>query len=205
MVRLSKREQVIVIGFLVLILAVSGIYMYGRPGLSSEVPLPKANQPESSNPGETAKQDVPAKPAGEVKVDVKGAVHSPGVYSLPAGARIGDAIQVAGGPTDEADLTSVNLAQKIADGAMVAVPTKNERSSQAGSNKTTYTSEGKININTATVEQLDALDGIGSTRAKAIVQYRDQNGPFQSVDDLLKVKGFGPKLLETIKDRLVVF
>ncbi|WP_018132364.1 helix-hairpin-helix domain-containing protein [Effusibacillus pohliae] len=203
MLRLTKREQVIVVALLLLILLVSGVYMYGRPGMASQVPLPKAAEQPQPAASAGSKQDAAQpKPAGEVMVDVKGAVHSPGVYTLPAGARVVDAIQAAGGATEQADLQSVNLAQKLADGAPVLIPAKGEQASAA---KPSVVAEGKLNLNTATIEQLDALDGIGSTRAKAIVEYREKNGPFQSVDDLLKVKGFGPKLLDAIKDRLTVY
>ncbi|MFC4766303.1 helix-hairpin-helix domain-containing protein [Effusibacillus consociatus] len=206
MLRLTRREQVLVVGFLVVILLVSGVYMYGRPSLASQIPLPKAEEQGQVNGAASGKQETTGlKPAGEVKVDVKGAVHSPGVYSLPSGSRIADAIQVAGGANEKADLEALNLAQKLVDGGLVVVPVKGDSQSGANTVKTALSPEGKLNINTATVQQLDAVNGIGSTRAQAIVQYREQNGPFQSVDDLLKVKGFGPKLLAAIKDQLVVY
>ncbi|GAX89213.1 ComEA family DNA-binding protein [Effusibacillus lacus] len=205
MFRLTRREQAIIVGFLVLILGVSGIYMYERPSIATEVPLPKF-EGQTQTPGTAqTKQDSPqsqSKPASEIKVDVKGAVQNPGVYSLSAGSRIVDAIQVAGGVTDEADLQSINLAQKLVDGGMVAVPAKGDSSSAA---QAVPAKSDKVNINTATVEQLDTVNGIGSTRAQAIVQYREKNGPYQSVEDLLKIKGFGPKLLETLKDQLVAY
>jgi competence protein ComEA len=206
MLRLTRREQVVLIGFLVLIMIASGIYMYGRPSMATELPLPKL----ADSTGQTAA----SKPIPEVTVDVKGAVHAPGVFTLPGSSRVVEAIQAAGGATEQADLESLNLAQKLLDGSSIVVPLKgqaggtaNGSSSASGSAGGAYSSaqSGKININQATAEQLDGLEGIGSTRAKAIVQYREQNGPFQSVDDLLQVKGIGPKLLEAIRDRITVY
>lgn len=208
MFRLTRREQVLLVGFLVLILAVSGIYMYERPSMATQIPLPNK---EETTKQSTANIDVPpAKASGEVKVDVKGAVHSPGVYSLPGGSRVADAIQAAGGASEQSDLEALNLAQKLQDGGYVLVPEKGnqQKANSSGSANTpagSLAQNGKLNINTATEEQLDALQGIGLTRAKAIVQHREQYGPFQTVEDLLKIKGFGPKLLETIKDRLTAY
>lgn len=203
MFRLTRREQIIVISFLVLILVASGVYMYGRPGPVSQVPLPRADvQGQTDGTANGRQETVPAKQAAEIKVDVKGAVRTPGVYTLPAGSRVIDAIREAGGNTEQADLQSLNLAQKLPDGGLVNVPVQGE---PAGAAKGFAPPDGKLNLNTATVEQLDALEGIGSTRAKAIVEYREKQGPFQSVDDLQKVKGFGPKLVETIRDKLAVY
>lgn len=225
MLRLTRREQVVLIGFLVLILIASGIYMYGRPSMATELPLPRltdsAGHQSGQHPEQTSGQDgmggkpqtAAPKPIPEVTVDVKGAVHAPGVFTLPGSSRVVDALQAAGGATEQADLESLNLAQKLQDGSSIVVPLKgqaggtaNGSSSGSGSAGGAYSAaqSGKININQATAEQLDGLEGIGSTRAKAIVQYREQNGPFQSVDDLLQVKGIGPKVLEAIRDRLTV-
>jgi competence protein ComEA len=208
MFRLTRREQAIVTGFLVLILIVSGIYMYGRPSLANDVPLPKLEEPASNPTGiQPTKPESSVTKLADIKVDVKGAVHVPGVYSLPAGSRVADALQAAGGTSQQANLDSLNLAQKLSDGAFIQVPNKEGQSSAAQpAGAAGVVSNGganhKINVNTATAEQLDSLEGIGSTRAKAIVQHREQFGPFQKPEDLLKIKGLGPKLLETIKDRL---
>lgn len=210
MFRLTRREQVIVTAFLVLILIVSGIYMYGRPSLANNVPLPKLEESASATTGvQSFKTESSVTKQPEIKVDVKGAVHVPGVYSLPAGSRVTDALQAAGGTSEQANLDALNLAQKLSDGAFIQVPIRDERSSAAQTAQpgaagavSSGGTANKINVNTATAEQLDSLEGIGSTRAKAIVQYREQFGPFQKADDLLKIKGVGPKLLETIKDRL---
>lgn len=217
MLRLTRREQVVLIGFLVLILIASGIYMYGRPSMATELPLPRLTDSAGHQSGQDIMggkpQTAAPKPLPEVTVDVKGAVHAPGVFTLPGSSRVVDALQAAGGATEQADLVSLNLAQKLQDGSSIVVPLKgqaggtaNGSSSGSGSAGGAYSAaqSGKININQATAEQLDGLEGIGSTRAKAIVQYREQNGPFQSVDDLLQVKGIGPKLLEAIRDRLTV-
>ncbi|BCJ88581.1 ComEA family DNA-binding protein [Effusibacillus dendaii] len=218
MYRLSRREQAILIGFLLVVLVASGIYMYGRPGLSANIPLPKtdaqyreaSSQTQNISPAGTgsagSQSEVPTKSAvpnsvTEMKVDVKGAVHLPGVYTLPVGSRVADALQAAGGANDQADLQTVNLAQKLVDGGMLVIPVKGEK--EAGAS-TASSVQRKVNINTATAAELDAVNGIGSTRANDIVAFRERQGPFQSVDDLLKVKGFGPKLLESLREQITV-
>ncbi|ASA95403.1 MULTISPECIES: helix-hairpin-helix domain-containing protein [Anoxybacillus] len=138
-----------------------------------------------------------------VIVDVKGAVKRAGVYEVAPESRIHDVIQLAGGLTDEADETKVNLAMKVHDEMVIYVPKKGEdiiveTTSQTGS------SSGKININTATIEQLQTLQGIGPAKAAAIIAYREEHGSFQKVEDLLNVSGIGSKSLEKIKEQIVV-
>lgn len=138
-----------------------------------------------------------------ITVDVKGAVKSPGIYDLPVGSRVHDAVQKAGGLTEEADSKSLNLAQKVSDEALVYVPTKGEEaaSQQAASGTTPSTSkEKKVNLNKASLEELKQVKGLGGKRAQDIIDHREANGKFKSVDELKKVSGIGAKTIEKLKD-----
>lgn len=149
----------------------------------------------------------------KVTVDVKGAVANPGVYTLKASARVTDAIKAAGGMTEDADAKSVNLAASLSDEEVVYVATKDENLSVLGQSGTgqvsdkggqTSAKDGKINLNTATSEELQTISGIGAKRAEDIIAYRESHGGFQSVDDLKNVSGIGDKTLDKIRESLYV-
>ena len=142
-----------------------------------------------------------------ITVDVKGAVKSPGIYDLPIGSRVNDAVQKAGGLTEQADSKSLNLAQKVSDEALVYVPTKGEElaSQQAGSGAPSSTSKDKkVNLNKASLEELKQVKGLGGKRAQDIIDHREANGKFKSVDELKKVSGIGAKTIEKLKDYVTV-
>ena len=141
-----------------------------------------------------------------ITVDVKGAVKAPGIYDLPVGSRVNDAVQKAGGLTEQADSKSLNLAQKVSDEALVYVPTKGEEASQqSGSGATSSTSkEKKVNLNKASLEELKQVKGLGGKRAQDIIDHRETNGKFKSVDELKKVSGIGAKTIEKLKDYVTV-
>ena len=142
-----------------------------------------------------------------ITVDVKGAVKAPGIYDLPVGSRVNDAVQKAGGLTEQADSKSLNLAQKVSDEALVYVPTKGEESAsqQAGSGAPSSTSkEKKVNLNKASLEELKQVKGLGGKRAQDIIDHRETNGKFKSVDELKKVSGIGAKTIEKLKDYVTV-
>ena len=142
-----------------------------------------------------------------ITVDVKGAVKSPGIYDLPVGSRVNDAVQKAGGLTEQADSKSLNLAQKVSDEALVYVPTKGEEaaSQQAGSGVPSSTSKDKkVNLNKASLEELKQVKGLGGKRAQDIIDHRESNGKFKSVDELKKVSGIGAKTIEKLKDYVTV-
>ncbi|VTY21622.1 helix-hairpin-helix domain-containing protein [uncultured Streptococcus sp.] len=142
-----------------------------------------------------------------ITVDVKGAVKAPGIYDLPVGSRVNDAVQKAGGLTEQADSKSLNLAQKVSDEALVYVPTKGEEaaSQQTGSGMASSTSkEKKVNLNKASLEELKQVKGLGGKRAQDIIDHRETNGKFKSVDELKKVSGIGAKTIEKLKDYVTV-
>ena len=136
-----------------------------------------------------------------VVVDVAGAVVRPGVYELPAGARVHAAVEAAGGAAPDADLAAVNLAAPLLDGAQVYVPAVGAppRAGAPPGPSPPTTAPGPVDINRATAEQLDALPGIGPSTAQAIVTHREEHGPFASVDALEDVRGIGPAKLDAIR------
>jgi competence protein ComEA len=136
---------------------------------------------------------------GDVVVDVAGAVRRPGVYRLPAGARVVDAIARAGGSEGDAMLEGINRAARLADGQQVVVP---ERGPGGAPAAMPGGGEGPISLGSATVEQLEEIDGIGPVTAGEIVEYRDQHGGLASVDQLDQVSGIGPATMESLRERL---
>ncbi len=137
--------------------------------------------------------------ASDLVVDVAGAVERPGVYRLPAGSRVEDAVERAGGATARAELEAVNRAARLADGQQVVVP---ERGPAGVAVAAAGEEEGPISLGTATVEQLDTIDGIGPVTAQDIVEFRDRHGGLAAVDQLDQVSGIGPATMESLRARL---
>ena len=133
---------------------------------------------------------------GLIVIDVVGAVHRPGLYRVPHGARVADAVDRAGGVTRRAALDLLNLAAPVADGEQVVVPRRG-----AGATPTSggSTPAGPVHLNTATLEQLDALPGVGPVTAQKILDYRQQHGAFSSLEELDAVPGIGPARLDQLK------
>ncbi|WP_245745182.1 helix-hairpin-helix domain-containing protein [Lentibacillus persicus] len=136
-----------------------------------------------------------------VMVDVKGEVTSPGVYEIASDSRVNDVIQMAGGFTNEADKTMVNLAQKVQDEMVILIP---ETGSEASGSITQSNGDGKVRINYAEQSEIETLNGIGPSKAEAIIQYREENGLFKSEEDLLNVPGVGEKTLESLQEDIQV-
>jgi competence protein ComEA len=140
-------------------------------------------------------------------VHVAGAVRHPGVFRLADGARVEDAVRRAGGPRRGADVNAINLAAKVADGQQVIVPRRAAgvapaAAGSAGASTATSQPPAPVNLNTATAEQLDTLDGVGPATAAKILAWRTQHGGFRSVDDLGQVPGIGPKRLAALRPRV---
>lgn len=136
----------------------------------------------------------------DLVVDVAGAVRRPGVYRLPAGARVVDAVERAGGPAGGALLEGINRAARLVDGQQVVVPSRTATAAAAAVGESAQA--GPIGLGSATVEQLDTIDGIGPVTARKIVEYRDQHGGLASVDQLDEVSGIGPATMESLRARL---
>ncbi|KRN88922.1 helix-hairpin-helix domain-containing protein [Ligilactobacillus ceti] len=145
-------------------------------------------------------------------VDIKGAIKKPGVYAVVKGSRITKLLKQAGGASEEADLSQVNLAQKLNDEDVIYIPYKGEnihdfkqQSAQATTQKSQNTSSaGKVNLNTADKNELMSLNGIGAKKADQIIAYRTKNGSFQNVTDLKNVSGIGDKIYASLAEQITV-
>lgn len=159
-----------------------------------------SGSPAAATPG--AREAAPA----DLLVHVSGAVRAPGIVTLSPGARVVDAVAAAGGLTDEGDAAGVNLARPVADGEQLIVPRHGETVPQAGTSATTAGGGpgGTVNLNTASLTELQTLPRIGPAIAQRIVDWRSANGRFRSVSDLLQVAGVGQKLFDGVKDKVTV-
>jgi competence protein ComEA len=161
-----------------------------------------------------ATEEIPLAPEGlavtevvaQVTVDVAGAVKVPGVYTLPANSRVMDAIKAAGDKLKGADLSDINLARVIKDGEQIYIypPNKSGGAMRVSPQRAKAKATGPIALNRASAKELESLDGIGPVLAARIIAYRNQNGPFLSVDDLMKVSGIGTVKFAQFKEKLRV-
>jgi competence protein ComEA len=177
------RRQILVGAIVVIALVFVGAKLLERPKAAASPPIPTAARSERI--------------AAQMYVDVVGAVRRPGLYRLARGARVADALARAGGPTRKAQLELVNLAAPVADGEQVVVPRRGTGIAVDGG--AVGPTSGPVHLNTATLEQLDALPGIGPVTAQKILDYRQQHGAFSSVDELDAVPGIGPARLDQLK------
>jgi competence protein ComEA len=191
-----SRSQVIVYGAVAVALLLVGARAIRAEGTDSS--LAAAGNFPSSSSGPDAGLSIRSG-GGDLVVDVAGAVREPGVYRLPEGARVVDAVERAGGAAPGALLEGINRAARLTDGQQVVVP---ERGSSTVGSAGVETEGGPIGLGTATVEELDTIDGIGPVTAQKIVEYRDQKGGLSSVEQLDEVSGIGPATMESLRARL---
>jgi competence protein ComEA len=198
---LSRGELAGLIAVVVVTLAGAGLW-YTR-SLPKPVQIASSAGPVVAG---AAAGSSPASPSGTpIIVDVTGWVHDPGVYEFVTGDRVIDALERAGGAKSGADLSVINLAAPLADGTQVVVSKEGAGGAVGATGSTGGGAEGSIiNINTASATEFETLSGIGEVLAAAIVDYRTENGPFTSVDELEDVSGIGPSTLEEIRDRVTV-
>ncbi len=192
-----SRSQVIVYGAVAVALLLVGARAIRAEGSSGPTGSSSYSSTSSSGPEGVSVQSG----HGDVVVDVAGAVRDPGVYRLPAGARVVDAIARAGGAGPGAALEAINRAARLADGQQVVVPEAGPGGS-ASAPAAAGAEEGPISLGSATVAQLDTIDGIGPVTAQKIVEYRDQHGGLASVDQLDQMSGIGPATMESLRARL---
>jgi competence protein ComEA len=190
---LVKKYVDILIGILVGLLAAGALFLTVRSPAGNPVEL------------------LPTPTIEPIVVYVTGAVQHPGVYKLPRDSRMVKAVEAAGGFLEGADLNQVNLAESIKDGQQIVIPglaTLPTPQLTIGENGLLVTptpfAGAKVNINTASAADLDKLPGIGETTAQKIVDYREQNGPFQRIEDLLKIPGIGPTTFDGFKAMITV-
>jgi competence protein ComEA len=192
---LSRGELAGLIVVLVAVLGGAGLW-YAR-----SLPKPVTI---AEGPGAAQQASTSPSPAVMLIVDVAGAVHQPGVYEFAQGDRVIDAIERAGGPVLKADLSLLNLAAPLTDGTQILVPKAGPPGQVVPGGTVPGSASGLININTASETELETLSGIGEVLAATIVEYRTQNGPFASVEDLMDVSGIGPATLDEIRDHVTV-
>ncbi|MBP6885351.1 MAG: helix-hairpin-helix domain-containing protein [Bacilli bacterium] len=175
-----NKKKIIIIVSVVAFLVITGIVI----GL--------IDKPKVENPIDDQREII----IENIVVEIKGEVYNPGLYILEQGSRINDLIELSGGFTKDANGMDLNLARVLSDGEVIIVSKKGESG--------TIIESKIININYATVEQLMELSGIGETKAKAIVTYREQNGRFKKIEDIMNVSGISNALFERIKEQITV-
>ena len=212
-----ERGQAMVVTLVVLLgLAAAALVLgLGRPGAVPVEPSPAASVVASGTPATglggsapgRSSADEQAASGGDLLVHVAGKVRNPGVVRLPAGSRVLDAVEAAGGAEAGVDLTGLNLARFLGDGEQVLVGISAPADGAAtggGGQPAGASTGGLVNLNTATLDQLDTLPGIGPTLAERILQWRQQHGRFSSVDELQEVSGIGPMKFEQLADLATV-
>lgn len=201
--RVARRAAIV--GALATVAVVAFLALQGGRGAPPELQLPRAGS--AADPGRTETTGTSAAPQ-VAYAHAAGAVARPGVYKVPPGARVSDLLDAAGGPVADADVDQLNLAAPVADGERVYVPKRGETpqpvAGAASAAAAGGTPTGPINLNTATLEQLDSLPGVGPATAQAILDYRSQHGRFKSVEELLDVRGIGEAKLADLRPRVRV-
>jgi competence protein ComEA len=191
-----ERYRGLLVGILVLAIAGGGATLWLRRPQPAPIEIVTAVPSDTPVPRSSPT-------AAPLRVYVSGAVHHPDVYLLPPQSIVKDALSAAGGATGEADLDRVNLAMELCDQQQVHVPRQGEAAPAVATPGGSLPA-GPININTATVEQLDALPGVGPAIAGRIVSYREAYGAFSTIEEIVNVKGIGPATFEEIRDLIVV-
>jgi competence protein ComEA len=199
-----SRSQLLVYGAVAVTLLLVGARWIrssdGRGAAAGEVSYPSAPGSSSDAGSSDGSFSVDGQ-GGDVVVDVAGAVADPGVYRMPAGSRVNDAVQRAGGATAKANVEGINLAARLSDGQQIVVPEKVAGSSSAAAFGAA-SPEAPIGLGTATLEELDTIEGIGPVTAQKILEFRDQHGGIASLEQLDQIDGIGPATMEALRARL---
>lgn len=212
-----KNKIIIAVGVIIIAITV-GIYFYRTTKDDSEIEITEDNL--TTNTAVENNNEIVEEENNTIVVHITGEVNYPGVVVLKEGARVVDAIEAGGGETDEADLSSLNLAYMLSDGEKIYVPNKEETSQESQEReyitsakdnseqsengaKSTGTNF-KININTAKQEELTQITGIGESTAKKIIEYRTQNGKFKSIEDIKNIPGIGDSKFNAMKEEITV-
>jgi len=204
------------------VIALGALYMFGRSGSTGVVDTGQALTPIVHTEHEPASEPIsepisePSQTAGPqtIIVHIEGAVYSPGVKEVPYGSRINDVMLMAGGHTEEADLTRINLAAFAQDATLIIIPTIGEdlpeiafggqQAHENQSGQAAITADGLVNINLANLTELQTLPGIGPVIAQNIIDYRESHDGFSSIEELLNVNRIGQATLEQIRDRVTI-
>jgi competence protein ComEA len=201
-----SRTQIAVYGAIAIALLLVGARAIGSEGSGDSGSAFGSSTPSggsSTAKGSTGGFGVSQEGGGDVVIDVAGAVRNPGVYRMPAGARVTDAVQRAGGGTGSALLDQINLAARLGDGQQVVVPERVNRSAPvAAAGMGAASDQGPISLGSATIDQLDSIDGIGPVTAQDIIDFRDQHGGLSSIEQLDQISGIGPATMGALRKRL---
>ena len=202
-----RRYLGIVIFIVLGVIGLISFYLFSEDDLVKEEMYEEDEELVSLDRNTDDQVEVELEQTDRIIVDIKGAIESPGVYEMEHGDRLVDLIHQAGGFTKQANETEINLAQRLQDEMVVIVPKEGETpteaqvSSSVGANET---SKQQIHLNQATQDELETLNGIGPSKAQAIVDYREENGPFQSIEEVLEVSGIGEKTLASFEEDIIV-
>ena len=194
-----SRAQLLVYGTIAVAVLLLGARWLGSDGSQSGSAFGAVSTSPSGSSSEGVAVD---QGSGGLVVHVAGSVRDPGVYRLAFGSRVTEAIERAGGLTSDAAPDSINLAAKLADGQQVVVPAAVGTTGGAGAPAAAVGADAPISLGTATVEELDTIEGIGPVTAGDIIEFRDQRGGLSSVDELDQLSGIGPATMEALRARL---
>ncbi|WP_052427401.1 helix-hairpin-helix domain-containing protein [Neobacillus niacini] len=191
------------------IIAFGAIFYFFEESKSSISNVENMVPPEITDVKDTQPQQNQIQATESIIVDVKGQVKMPGVYSSSQGERVIDVIQRAGGLTENADESKVNFAEHVQDAMVIYIPAMGEEGNipagiTGNPSDTGGAKQGKMNLNKADESELQRLSGIGPSKAAAIIEYRETNGPFKSIEDLKNISGIGDKTFEKLKDLISV-
>lgn len=194
---LMNNRKIIKIAAGLCLCAAGVLFILAKTGIDKEEPLLIENASAAQPPLESSAEET-----GDIIVHVCGAVIAPGTYKLPAGSRLGEAIDAAGGFGKDADRDYLNLATVLSDSQQIRVPTYIEAQSALAQSRSLW--DGLVDINTADPETLMTLSGIGKARAEAIISYREEHGRFSSIEDIMLVPGIKEAAFSKIKDKIKV-
>ena len=184
-----------------LVLIIGGLFYFNQNKTEDYSGVSFSNISNETNNKDEKAED---KHDEKIFVDVKGAVKHPGVFETTKDKRVKDLIEEAGGLLEDADTSTLNLSQKVKDQMVIYVLKHGEKPKQISDGGISSSSGDVININTANLEQLMKISGVGKTKAEAIISYREKNGDFKKKEDITKVKGIGKATFEKIKDKIEV-
>lgn len=211
---LNKTQKNIIIGAIIIVIAIIGYYVYGRESNEGDV----LTNEEVLNVNEKNNKEDSTKEQDKIKVHITGAIQKEGIVELEENSRIADAVEAAGGLKEDADMSKINLAYILEDGMKIKIPSVNDKDEHESDVKVTDNEEivdiipesstkrgtSIVNINKATQTELETLPGIGPSIALKIINYREENGKFSSIEDLKKVSGIGENKFDNIKELICV-
>ncbi len=201
----NSKQKLIIIGICAIMVGVIIFYFYSKFSNSYDDVIEAETEYENEIEEQTEDENDNNEDEDIIIVHIQGAVQKEGIIKIKEGNRIADVIEKAGGLKENASLKNINLAYMVEDGQKIYIPTQEEdKNQEINSDNTQNTVSNKININTATKEQLQALSGIGEATAESIITYRKENGKFQNIEDIKNVSGIGNSKFNKIKDEICI-